>query len=86
MLEHSLLDTLIHAEVLFPHNGQFNSYTVQKIYVNKNGELSGQYDSNPLLNSIIYDVEFSDGTVKEYCANVIAQNLYTIMETDETEG
>ena len=42
----------------------------------------GSYDENPFLNSIIYDVEFNDGTVKEYSANVIAENMLIQFESD----
>ena len=41
------------------------------------GDIIGSYHENPLLNSIIYDVKFPDGEVKEYAANVIAQNMYS---------
>ena len=34
------------------------------------------------MNSIVYDVEFSDGTVKEYAANVIAENMLTQVDSD----
>ena len=54
--------------------------------MNENGKVTDQYNNDPLLNSSIYDVEFSDGTVKEYCANVIAQSLYTIIEDNNTES
>ena len=32
-------------------------------------------DENPILNSVIYEVEFPDGQLKEYAANVIAENM-----------
>ena len=35
----------------------------------------GSYQENPILNSIIYDVEFPDAEVKEYAANILAENL-----------
>ena len=47
-----------------------------------NGEVIGQFDVNPLLNNIMYDVEFADGTIKEDTANVIAQNMYAAMSDD----
>ena len=81
-LEHSLLDTFIHAEVMLPHNGQICRGTVKRRHIDENCETPGQYDANPLLNSIIYDVEFSDGTIKEYAANIIAQNLHSILESN----
>ena len=42
-----------------------------------NRNVIGAYNENPLLNSIIYDVQFPDGEIKEYAANVITQNMYS---------
>ena len=46
-------------------------------------ELLGAYAPNPILNSIVYDVEFPDGQVKEYAANVIAENMLSQVDTEE---
>ena len=35
----------------------------------------------PILNTMSYEVEFSDGQVKEYSANVIAENM--VSQVDE---
>ena len=40
------------------------------------------YDDNPFLNTIIYEVEFPDGQVKDYAANVIAENMLTQVDSD----
>ena len=85
-LQHSVIDKLIHAEVLLPNHGQLHRATVKRQHTNEDGETTGQYNDNPSLNNVIYDVEFSDGTVNEYCANVIAQNLYNIVEDSNTES
>ena len=45
-------------------------------------EVTGTYDNNPFLNSMIYDVEFLDGQVKEYAANIIAENMLTQVDSD----
>ena len=42
-----------------------------------NGDVAGSHDPNPFLNTLTYDVEFSDGDIKEYSANVIAENMYS---------
>jgi hypothetical protein len=39
------------------------------------GKVMGSYYDNPFLNSIVYEVEFPDGQVKEYAANMIAENM-----------
>eukprot|EP00957_Ditylum_brightwellii_P149507 11385548-Ditylum_brightwellii.AAC.2 len=38
--------------------------------VDPSGQSVGTYDDNPLLNSIVYDVQYPDGEVKEYAVNV----------------
>ena len=43
----------------------------------ENGNIIATYDHDPMLNSMVYDVEFPDGEIKEYSANIIAQNMYT---------
>jgi hypothetical protein len=43
---------------------------------------TGSYADNPILNSIIYEVEFPDGQMKEYAANTIAENMLTQVDSD----
>ncbi len=40
----------------------------------------GTFHENPLLNTLLYECEFNDGTTKEYAANTIASNIF--MESD----
>ena len=44
--------------------------------------VAGRYDDNPLLNSMSYDVEFPDGAIKEYSANVIAESMISQVDSD----
>ena len=50
--------------------------------LNHEGAIDGSYDDNPMLNSLLYDVEFPDGQVKEYSANLIAENMLTRVDSD----
>ena len=34
------------------------------------------------MNTTIYDVEFPDGEIREYCANVIAENIYSQVDAE----
>ena len=45
--------------------------------------MSGTYHDNPILNTMIYDVEFPDGEVREYSANIIAENMYSQVDSDD---
>ena len=53
-----------------------NGKVIQRT-IGPDGKVTGTYDNNPFLNSIVYDVEFPDGQVKEYAANIIAENMLT---------
>ena len=55
---------------------------MKKRAVNDDGAMIGTYDDNPMLNSMLYEVEFADGTVKEYAANVIAESMLTQVDSD----
>ena len=46
------------------------------------GVIVGTYDDKPALNSIVCDVEFPDGNIREYAANVIAENMLTQVDED----
>ncbi len=47
-----------------------------------NGIPLGQYNDNPILDTRIYEVEFPDGHHAEFAANVIAENIYSQVESD----
>ena len=44
--------------------------------------LATQQDSNPILNTLVYECELNDGTMKEYAANIIASNIYEEGDAD----
>ena len=50
--------------------------------IGPDGKTAGTYDEDPKLNSMIYEVEFPDSMVKEYLANVIAQNLLSQIDSE----
>ena len=45
------------------------------------GRTDDIYHEDPRLNSMIYDVEFPDGQIKEYSANMIAENMLTQIDS-----
>eukprot|EP00957_Ditylum_brightwellii_P099420 7573257-Ditylum_brightwellii.AAC.1 len=44
------------------------------------GRTACSYHDNPVLNSTVYKVEFLDKEVKEYAANMFAENM--LMQVD----
>ena len=56
--------------------------TVKRRKIEINGKRMGKSHSDPILDTRVYDVEFPDGTVKEFAANIIAQNMYSQCDAD----
>lgn len=79
--EKPLRDMLVHAEVLLPQGEQNSKAKVLGPTKDNDGKIVGVFDKNPLLNSIVYDVKFPDGELKQYSANMIAQNIYQQVDT-----
>ena len=71
----SLTDILVSAAVLLPHGEEQVMAKVLRKSVDENGQVIGVHNENPLLNTLVYDVEFSDGDVKKYAAKLIAENV-----------
>jgi hypothetical protein len=82
VFEQPFYDAMINAEVLLPQGEKMTSAKVKGRHKNSDGDITGTYDSNPLLNSMLYDVEFEDGAIKQYAANTIAQNMYAQVDAD----
>ena len=55
---------------------------VQGRMLGPDGRNAGIYHEDPRLNSMIYDVEFPDGQIKEYSANMIAKNMLTQIDSE----
>ena len=76
------LDKLIGAEVVLPHNGtDMQSGKVIGRLTDRKGRPIGTYNANPLLDTQVYEVEFPDGLIQQYSANLIAESVH--MECDE---
>ena len=75
-------DQIINAEVQLQLGEEMVNGKVIQRTIGPDGQVTGTYDNNPFLKSIIYDVEFPDGQVKEYAANIIAENMLTQVDSD----
>jgi hypothetical protein len=82
MLQRSFMDTLINIDVLLPKGEGDALVKVTQCSVDSNGKVIGEFNENPLLNTILYECEFEDGTAKEYTANMIASNIFQEMDAD----
>jgi len=86
----SFTDALIGIEVVLSDPAdQAHSKGLCKILraaVNENGELIGNMSEHPQLNTILYDVQCWDGKVRQYAANVIAENILSQVDTNGRVG
>ena len=78
-------DGYIGARVMLPRDGHtFAVGRVLKRARDQEGQLIGKRDNNPLLDSSQWQVEFEDGSVERYHANIIAENIYSRLDADGT--
>ena len=78
-------DELVSAHVQIPFEGEMKRGTVINRKRNLNGDPIGTRNSNPLLDSRLYEVEFSDGIIGEYTTNMIAENIYAMVDQEGQE-
>ena len=77
------LDLFLNAEVLLPQNGErLQAGKVIDRATDADGNPAGEYHSNPILNTRVYDVQFPAGMIQQYSANIIAENLYSQVDED----
>ena len=50
--------------------------------VGPDGKTIGTFHDTSIFNSIVYDVEFPDGEVKEYAANVISEKTLSQVDNE----
>eukprot|EP00957_Ditylum_brightwellii_P170173 12954234-Ditylum_brightwellii.AAC.1 len=68
---------IINTEVQLHHQDHITTGKAKRRALGNNGRTAGSYHDNPMLNSTVYEVEFLDREVKEYAANVTAENMLT---------
>ena len=73
---------IINAEVMIQNGDEMAMGKVARRSLDADGRTTGTYHDNPFLNTITYDIEFPNGQVKEYGANIIAENMLTQVDLD----
>jgi len=79
---HKNLDNYIHAELVLEVGGEPVCGRVMKRAVNADGTKKGQAHKNPMFDTCAYLVEMADGSVNEYTANIIAENIYSQVDAE----
>jgi len=76
-------DAYLGAELLIPSGDHFIVGRVTKRKRDSNGNPIGLRNSNPILDTREYEVQFGDGSTLEYTANLVAENM---MAQSDPEG
>ena len=80
--EHEDLDNYIHAQLLLDvGNGKLQGRVTQRVRA-PDGSKKGKPHKNPMFDTRAYLVEFSDGSVSKYTANIIAENIYSQVDQE----
>jgi hypothetical protein len=79
----SIANALINAEVMIPNGDSMAIAKVVRRVVNNDGCLVGTFDDNPLLNTLLYECKFDDGTTQAYSTNTIASNIFMELDADD---
>lgn len=80
--DHDAYDRYISARVLLPQGDTMSYGTVKRQKRDQDGNLIGRANSNTLLDTAIYEVEFDSGEVEAYHANQIAEAVYAEVDMD----
>ena len=75
-------DAYISAQVLLPEGDGYVSGKVVTRKHDLDGNPVGVRNQNPILDTRVYNVEFPDGHVSEYSANVIAECIYSQVDEE----
>ena len=76
-------DKFIESEVLLPKNGvEMSSAKVVSRSKDKHGKVKVTYNKNPILDTRVYDVMFPDGAIYQYVANIIAESMYSQVDSN----
>ena len=80
-VEMSRSNQIIGAEIKLQHGDKMQKGIVTRRVIGKDGKTEGVHHPIPVHNTCKYEVEFPDGAVKEFAANVLAENM--ISQVDE---
>jgi hypothetical protein len=70
-------NTYVNMELAIPRDGDGPEFAkVTRRLRDKNGLLIGKANSNPILDTRMYEVEYTDGHKASLAANAIAENMF----------
>lgn len=80
-LDH-LHDTFVNMEIKLNNEDKDLYGQVIGLCLDRNGNTIGHSHNNPVLNTLMYEVKFTDGTSGVYAANIIAENMWRLVNDE----
>ena len=78
-------DNYLSAEIMLPRGGTMVNGGVTALKRDRDGNLIGLANSNPILDTRSYIVHFNDGDKTQLTANMMAESLYSQCDPDGHE-
>ena len=78
----TVTDRLLNNQVYLPQGYSMQVAKVAQRILDEDGKLVGTYSENPMLTTLMYDVDLPDGAKKPYAANMIAENTHNSVDSD----
>ena len=86
----SLVDAFMNAEVLLPQGEESEGYEGSSLvkakvihqFCDEDGNVMSNTNIQPELNTLMYELEFPDGEIRPYAANVIADNIWVQVDPE----
>ena len=75
-------DRFLTANVLLPQGDELTKATVVGRKRDQDGRPTGKLNLNPLLDTRLYEVQFSDGSTEEIATNLIAETLLSKVDDE----
>ena len=80
--EWKTFDKYLSAKVMIPRGEDLAYGQVVGRKRDHSGQLVGRSNPNPLLDTAIYEIQFDDGKVEEYTANIVAESIYAQVDDE----
>ena len=81
-MQQPVTDRLLNNQVYLPQGYSMQVAKVARRILDEYGKLVGTYSDNPMLNTLMYDMEFPDVVTNPYSANMIADSIHNSVDLD----
>ena len=80
VLQKPFTDRLLNNKVYIPQGDSMQVSKVSRRIIDEYGKIVGTYSDNPMLYTLMYDVELPDGATKPYAANMIVSIIHKFVD------